>query len=83
MNGEELRTLIASRRAEIGVTQAELARLAQVSREMIVRFEKGDHDIGLRPLLRLCDALGLELSIRPGRGRPVLEELGEIFGDDE
>jgi transcriptional regulator with XRE-family HTH domain len=83
MNGEELRTLIASRRAEIGITQAELARLAQVSREMVVRFENGAHDIGLRRLLRLCDALGLELSIRPGQGRPVLEELGALFGDDE
>jgi hypothetical protein len=50
---------------------------------MILRFEKGDHDIGLRRLLRLCSALDLELTVRPGRGRPVLEELDELFKDDE
>jgi transcriptional regulator with XRE-family HTH domain len=82
MNVQEVRELIAARRVEIGITQAELARRAMLSREMIVRFENGDHDIGLRRLLRLCDALSLELSLRPGKGRPVLEELRELFKDD-
>ena len=79
---QQIRQSVAERRASLKMTQAELARRAQVSREMIVRFENGDHDIGLRRLLRICDALGLELLIRPGKGRPVVEELGEIFKDD-
>lgn len=82
MNTQQIRQSVAERRASLKMTQAELARRAQVSREMIVRFENGDHDIGLRRLLRICDALGLELQIRPGKGRPVVEELGEIFKDD-
>ena len=49
---------------------------------MVVRFENGSHDIGLRRLLRLCDALDLELTLRPGKGRPVLEELGDLFKDE-
>jgi transcriptional regulator with XRE-family HTH domain len=83
METDEIRQLLAARRRERGLTQAQLGALAQVSREMILRFEKGDHDIGLRRLLRLCSALDLELTVRPGRGWPVLEELDELFKDDE
>ena len=78
-----IRQTLAARRRERGLTQARLAELAQVSREMVLRFEKGDHDIGLRRLLRLCAALDLDLSVRPGRGRPTLEELDELFRDDD
>lgn len=77
-----IRPLLINRRRERGLTQAELAQLAGVSREMVVRFENGSHDIGLRRLLRLCDALDLELTLRPGKGRPVLEELGDLFKDE-
>jgi HTH-type transcriptional regulator/antitoxin HipB len=77
-----IRLSLISRRRERGLTQAEIAQLAGVSREMVVRFENGNHDIGLRRLLRLCDALDLELTLRPGKGRPVLEELADLFKDE-
>ena len=83
MDAEQIRQTLAARRRERRLTQAQLGVLAQVSREMILRFEKGDHDIGLRRLLRLCAALDLELIVRPGRGRPTLEELDELFKDDD
>ncbi|HAS50394.1 MAG TPA: transcriptional regulator [Gammaproteobacteria bacterium] len=83
MDTYDIRHLLAARRRERGLTQAQLGALAQVSREMILRFEKGDHDIGLRRLLRLCTALDLDLVVRPGHGRPTLDELDELFKDDE
>lgn len=83
MDADEIRQTLTARRRERRLTQAQLGVLAQVSREMILRFEKGDHQIGLRRLLRLCAALDLELIVRPGRGRPTLEELDELFKDDD
>jgi len=82
MTIEEIRQALAARRKERGLTQAALGQLASVSREMVVRFENGDHDIGLRRLLRLCAVLGLDLSARPGRGRPVAEDLDQLFKDE-
>ncbi|MFZ4535088.1 helix-turn-helix domain-containing protein [Propionivibrio sp.] len=83
MNIAQIRDVLISRRKERGATQEKVAKSAKLSREMISRLENDAHDIGLRRLLRLCDALDLELIIRPGRGRPTLEDLGELFKDDE
>jgi transcriptional regulator with XRE-family HTH domain len=77
-----IRTTIINRRKERGLTQEQLGALAKVSREMVSRFENDAHDIGLRRLLRLCDALELELIARPGRGRPTLEEVEHLFKDE-
>ena len=78
----DIQKIVQARRKELGLTQAELARRAHLSREMIVRFENGEHDIGLRKLLRILSALDLDISVRPGVGRPVLEELDSIFKED-
>jgi transcriptional regulator with XRE-family HTH domain len=83
MNIAEIRTSIINRRKEHGLTQEQLGKAAKVSREMVSRFENDAHDIGLRRLLRLCEALDLELIVRPGRGRPTLEELNDLFKDEE
>lgn len=77
-----IRLSFINRRRECRLTQANLALLAGVSREMVVRFENGSHDIGLRRLLRLCDALDLDLTLRHGKSRPVLEELGDLLRDE-
>lgn len=78
-----IRTSLIDRRKERGLTQEALGTRAKVSREMVSRFENDTHDIGLRRLLRLCDALELDLTVRPGHGRPTLEEVGELFKDEE
>lgn len=77
-----LRLSFINRRRECRLTQANLARLAGVSREMVVRFENGSHDIGLSRLLRLCEALNLDLTLRHGKGRLVLEDLGDLLKDE-
>ncbi|MEO8411830.1 MAG: helix-turn-helix transcriptional regulator, partial [Propionivibrio sp.] len=83
MNIADIRSSLINRRKERGLTQDQLGKAAQVSREMVSRFENDAHDVGLRRLLRLCDALGLTLTIRPGRDRPTLEELDDLFKDEE
>lgn len=57
-----------------GLTQAALAARGGTSRVTVARFEAGsDQDVRLGTLLRLCQALGLELAaINPG-GQAALE----------
>ncbi|MDR1647051.1 MAG: helix-turn-helix transcriptional regulator [Zoogloeaceae bacterium] len=81
MDSIEIRGILADRRRELGLTQAELGKRARLSREMVLRFENGGHDIGLRRLLRLASGLGLEMLVRPGNGCPVLEDLSALFGE--
>lgn len=78
----DIQKIVQERRKELGLTQAELARRAHLSREMIVRFEGGVHDIGLRKLLRILGSLDLAISVRPSAEPPVLEELDRIFAED-
>lgn len=56
---------VRGRRMELGLTQAELAERAGVSRFWVNRFEarKQTAEIGL--VLRVLDALGLEVDLRP------------------
>jgi transcriptional regulator with XRE-family HTH domain len=82
MDITKIRSALTARRKERGLTQEQLGKAAKVSREMVSRFENDAHDIGLRRLLRLCDALDLELMVRPGRGRPTLDELDDLFKDE-
>lgn len=83
MDISEITRAIIQRRKERGLTQEQLGKLARVSRELISRFENNAHDIGLRRLLRLSEALDLEMVLRAGRGRPTIEELDDLFRDDD
>lgn len=83
MDTNQIRTSIIARRKELRLTQQQLAESASVTREAVSRFENDAHDIGLRRLLRLCAALKLELFVRPGHGRPVMEELDQLFKDED
>lgn len=71
------------RRRELGLTQAELARRANVSRRTIIAFEGGESDIGLQRLMRMLLALDLTLHLRDGIGRPNESELRSLFKDDD
>lgn len=82
MDTTTIRQIISGSRKENSLTQSVVGKRAKVSRELVSRFESGEHDIGLSRLVRICDAIGLEIVIRPGRGRPVAEELDGIFGDE-
>lgn len=82
MTLEELRQTIIARRKARGLTQEALGQAAALSREQVSRFENGTHDPGLRRVLRLCEALDLELLVRAGAGRPTLDDLDRLFSEE-
>ncbi|MCM8748025.1 helix-turn-helix transcriptional regulator [Thermomicrobiaceae bacterium CFH 74404] len=54
---------LVQRRAELGLSQAALARRLGVSQPTVARWESGEHVPELTTLLRLADQLGLRLHL--------------------
>ncbi|MFA6033106.1 MAG: helix-turn-helix domain-containing protein [Myxococcota bacterium] len=63
------------------LTQEKLARLAGIPLRTYQRLEAGDRGSKLDTLLRVLDALNLELQTVSKR-RPSLDELKDIYGND-
>lgn len=71
--GQVLRT---SRKARHGASQASVGAPLGMSRATISGIENGTiPEIGIRKVMALCDALGLELVIRQKHARPTLQQL--------
>lgn len=64
-NSRELGLLIRQRRDELGLTQAEAASLAGVSRQWLIQVEQGKSTAQLDRVIRLLRALGLRTSVEP------------------
>ena len=58
---EEIARLVVKHRAELGISQAELARRVGTSHSAISRIESGRHRTSVETLQRLAHALGLRL----------------------
>ena len=67
----DLAATVRGRRLELGLSQADIARLAGVSRQWVNEFESGKPTAELRLVIRLLDALRLSLTLdeRDGSGR--------------
>ena len=59
----DLAATARGRRVDLGLSQAELATRARVSRQWISEFESGKPTAELGLVIRLLDALGLRLNI--------------------
>lgn len=59
----ELSERVHVRLKQLGITQAELARRMSVSRPMITKLLTGDSNFQLRTLMRLAEALNMELVV--------------------
>ncbi len=59
----DLAAVVRGRRRDLGLSQAELATRAGVSRKWIYQFEAGKPTAELRLILRVLDALGLVLDV--------------------
>ncbi len=88
----DLAATTRGRRVSSGLSQAELATRARVSRQWISEFEAGKPTAELGLVIRLLDALGLRLNLdeperasgadRPPRGMTVdLDALLEDYRD--
>lgn len=53
--------LLASLRQKVGITQAELARRAEVSRSMIAQLESGERRPSQKLVRTLCRVMGISL----------------------
>ncbi len=79
-------------RQDAGLTQSDLAGLAGVSRKWVYEFEAGKPAAELGIVLRVVEALGLELELRPVSRRPPTDRgpdlvdldalLRQLQGDD-
>ncbi len=59
----DLAAVVRGRRRDLGLSQAELAARAGVSRKWVYQFEAGKPTAELRLILRVLDALGLVLDV--------------------
>lgn len=76
MNVDEIGKIIRETRKAQQLTQAAVAKPLGMSRATISGVENGTiSEIGVRKLMALCAALGLELTVVPKRKRPTLQEL--------
>ena len=76
MNMLEIGEAIRQARREQQLSQAELGERLGMSRATISGIETGKiAEVGVRKLMALCAALGLELSVGPRRAYPTLQEL--------
>lgn len=65
----DLAATVRGRRIDLGLSQAELAARARVSRPWINAFEAGKPTAEIGLALRLLDALDLRLDVRPREDR--------------
>jgi DNA-binding XRE family transcriptional regulator len=56
-------------RTEHGVSQAALGRALGIPQSQVARIEDGEHTPSLPTMLRVCDALGLDLTLTIGPRR--------------
>jgi len=83
-NLESLRSVIRSRRKQLGLRQSDLARMAQISLPTLKALEQGKmHEPGFSKIVRILTALGMELRLQDANhGRPTLDQLREEVDDD-
>ena len=65
-----------------GLTQQDLAQRARVPRRKVIEIEQGSPRVAVETYAKVADALGGELAVIPAR-RPTLEELREIFANED
>lgn len=86
---DDLARIVRERRSALDLTQAEVAERAGVSRKWVYEFEAGKSTAALEQLLRVLDALDLDLdasergSQRGVPGRQIdLDDLLDGLRDD-
>ncbi len=71
--------LLATRRADLGLTQRDVAELTGVSRRTLQELERGTITVRLDVLLRVLDALGLALAVVGQSHLPRLRNAGALL----
>lgn len=69
---------IRDKRINRGLTQAQVAELARMTRQKVIAVEKGVDSVAMVAYARVLAALDCELTVIPA-AMPTLEELGDLF----
>jgi HTH-type transcriptional regulator/antitoxin HipB len=67
----DLAVIVRGRRRDLGLSQAQVATRAQVSRQWVSGFEAGKATAEIGLVIRLLDALDLRLSVTDGTASPA------------
>jgi len=76
--GQRLGQQLRQRRLNRGLTQADLAELARLTRQKVIAVERGDARVGLAAYVRVLAALDCELAVVPA-ALPTLDEIHGVF----
>lgn len=68
MTDSQIIEVIKTRRRELGITQQQLGDILGVKRQYISMVEQRKKVPTIATLVRICDALGLDVSILPKAG---------------
>lgn len=75
-NSSDLGRLIRERRETVGLTATQAAKLAGVSRRLLIELERGRRrNVGVLAVFRILELLGLSMEVKP-RGLPGTESKG-------
>lgn len=74
--GDQIRAMRLNR----GYTQAQLAKLAGVTRQKLIEIERGSPSVSMNAYARVIAALGSEFKLVPV-ALPTLEELEDLFNE--
>ncbi|MGH8997247.1 MAG: helix-turn-helix domain-containing protein [Acidimicrobiales bacterium] len=80
---KDLAAAVRGRRLSLGLSQAELARRASVSRPWLSKVEAGKPTAALSLIIRLLDVLGLGLQLEGKDSRVRAIDLDAILEDYE
>ena len=69
---------IREKRLSRGLTQADLAQIAGLTRQKVVAVEKGTLSVGVNAYARVLGALDCELAVIPA-AMPTLDEVQDMF----
>lgn len=73
MNQEQILSVLKTAAEQSGLTQKEIAERSGIRQENVSRYLSGKKVPELATLVKLAEAVGLEVELRPvkrGRGRP-------------
>ena len=74
--GDQIRAMRLNR----GYTQAQLAKVAGVTRQKLIEVEQGSPSVSMNAYARVIAALGSEFKLVPVT-LPTLEELEDLFNE--
>ncbi len=69
---------VRDKRLHRGLTQAELARIAGLTRQNIIAIEKGSLTSAMNAYAKVLGALNCDVKVIPA-AMPTLDEVGELF----